>query len=578
MMSIKRNAAIFIFVCTIVFHVLNNILWLCQDGMLVHGCHSVWHEKLSHEQSQFLKNETVTINERIGDVAKRFKISSYGYAFNITNYSITNFLYIFPLASSLNGHIKLWIIHAINFLQFLAVLLVMVWLGTVLYSKSVGIWSAVIMSFYPGMIGLSRKVTNIPITILWVILLIILIMKWKTVRKIPWTLGLSLIFICGVLSGPLFLAFAVPLVCFHGIYVLIHDNNKKKRFVSICFFFIILCLFFHWYVDGQYAPFFTKLGHDFQEAYDKFTFKSDSFIGSAKEGVIESFLFAPQDAVCPCTQTTNVGCNLKTFLFYLMECIKYISIPFCILAFFSFFLLLSSRTINRYKKIIMSMWLVGGYLLLSVYHIKWGKFCAPLLPVFALSSAYFIEQPGKLRTLKKSIVVIMGVAVALYYSYIPSPQARYFEKLTEGLVAHRPLSSSYITVAETVAQNIMREEKNNQDPLTITFLDKDSSRFVGEWVTDMSVRVGLLVSTFIPRRHVMNYFWTSEEEMFATLHRSDILLIIAHEDIVDIQSYMFPKSKQSMRKKFELLYRGVLRPDTMVYCVRVINQDRLNHF
>jgi hypothetical protein len=118
----------------------------------------------------------------------------------------------------------------------------------------------------------------------------------------------------------------------------------------------------------------------------KLFFQSFDFIGSAANGIAGSFLFAPQDSICPCTQTINVGMNIKTFLFYIAEIIYYTSPLFFLLAIFSLSLFFRHKNIDIYKRIFLGMWILFGYLCLSLFHIKWGKFITPALPVLALSS------------------------------------------------------------------------------------------------------------------------------------------------------------------------------------------------
>ena len=564
-----RNVSLFVFVSIILFHLINNLLWFYNDGYAVHGCHSVWHEKLSFDLSHFLKDTQEPLYKRILKLFEFFQLSRYGNTFSITNYSLTNLFLIFPYASSLNGHANLLLIYLINFFHFICVLGILVWVGSILFNRNVGIWSAVILSFYPGMIGLSRKVNVSLTTTLCILLLVIVLVQWKKFGKSAWGELLALVFCFGILSSPIFFAFAIPLVLFHIIYSLWVDNKKIFRLFAVCRFILLCGIFFHLYSGGQYIDFFENIHEQFLEMYQKFTFQSSSFIGSANDGIIESFLFAPQDSVCPCTQTTNVGCNLKTFLFYIMQCIKYSSPLFFIIGLCSLLILLISKTLNRYTKGILMLWVIGGYIILSIFHIKWGKFCTPMLPVFALSSAYVITKNRNWSKISKVFIIIVGVGVTLYYSYVPYPRPHLLEKLTEGLVSHRPLRSMFVPVAEETGRTIMDTILDSTQDLRIAFVDKDSPRFKGEWVTDMSLRVGLLVSTFITKPHTMEYFWSLDEYTITSFDEFRYFVVLTHEKVTDMQQYLFPHNERNEKYRLLILSENILYKSTFLYLVKI---------
>ncbi len=569
MMKSLRNVSLFVFAFVILFHLINNLIWFHKDGYAVHGCHSVWHEKLSIDLYQSLFDEETPFYKRILRPFEYFKISRYGYSFSITSYSLTNFFLIFPYLVPLSGQTKLLLICLLNYFHLIGVLFAMIWLGTILFNRTIGLWSAIILSFYPGIIGLSRKVNVALVTTLCVIMFIIFLMKWKTFKRIAWAFLMAVLFCLGALSSPLYFAFSLPLLFFHVIYAIYADKRKARRTLALVLFILICSLFFYWYSGGSYTKVVFNFKDNMTEAYDKFTFKSDSFIGSAKEGLVESFLFAPQDSVCPCTQTTNVGCNLKTFLFYIMQCIKYTSPLFFILGILSFLMLMKNKNIPWYTKNILTFWIIGGYVILSIFHIKWGKFCAPMLPVLALSNAYVINEWKRWRNINKFILTTIGIGVILYYSYIPYPRIHSLEKLTEGLVSHRPLPTVFVPTAQKTANTIINTMPDIKGRLKIAFVDKDSLRFEGEWVTDMSLRVGLLVSTFISRPYTMEYFWSLDEYKMEYFNGYHFFVVLSHIKVKDMHKYLFLNDEKSRKQRLLIFSENVLNESTFLYVVRI---------
>jgi len=373
---------ILIFFVLFLFHAINNYIWYACDGFTVHGCHSVWHEKLCIESASSFKNPAMKMSERLIMLFDKLKLSNYGHQFSMTNYSLMHIGLTLIYSLAVPGTMKLLFAYAFFFLQYCSILLLIYMIGRAMWGRSAGIWAMLIASFYPGLIGLSRKVNTVFFACITLLLFVLFIQKEK-IRSILWFIPVAFFIIIGVISSPLYFAFLIPISLFFILRMLFVQRSKIGWVFQIILLICTLALFFHGYIEGAYAQFYESFMSVMTEAYDKLTFKSDSFVGSAKEGLVESFLFASQDSVCPCTQTTNVGFNLKTFLFYGAELIRYASPPFLAIGMICFVWMLIARDTKRYHKALLIIWLFGSYSILSIFHIKWGKFCAPLLPVFA---------------------------------------------------------------------------------------------------------------------------------------------------------------------------------------------------
>ncbi len=308
-------------------------------------------------------------------------------------------------------------------------------------------------------------------------------------------------------------------------------------------------------------------------SYKNLFLRSGNWYGSAAQGLTEMFLFASQDANCPCTQATNVGFNIKTFLFYIIAMINYTSVFFFFLAICSFFFLPRSKEANFYKKMVFVVWIILGYLFLSLFYIKWGKFITPILPALALSSSVFVCGLQKSKYIKacKIVILCIGITAVIYYSFFAAPSKNPLEKLEEHLISERPRKSRFVEISEKLALVIDNSQINNSDIINIAFLDKDSLRFGKGWVTDQSLRIKHLVRLFLRKKHRMEVFWRLSDDFYGILYKQNFIILITHKELNGIKDYLYPEElKNNPGNNFETVYEGKLREDTFIYLVRIL--------
>lgn len=556
---------LFVFFIVVLFHALNNLIWFKIDSYTVHGCHSVWHEEMSVRLASLLRDPSYSLIDKVALLFDNLKLSHYGYSFSITNFSIINIGLALIYALPLIGEMKLLCVNAFFFGQFCLFLYLLYLIAKAVWNRTVGLWAIVIASFYPGLIGLSRKVNSLVVTTIVLLVFVLIMQNPKKYSGARFVLA-AIITALGVLSSPVYFAFAIPLVFLFFIQSFsLRPLGFFKAGIQIVLFLLPLMFLLQWSLGGSYDIFFERLMSNLTEAYEKISFQSDSFIGSAKEGLVESFLYASQDSICPCTQTTNVGFNVKTFLFYGAQLMKYASFPFFSLGIVSFIWMLFSKGTKKSHKVLFCVWFCASYFLLSVYHVKWGKFCTPLLPVLALCSAYIVTEKIFLRRLVQILVIVCGFIVVSYFSYWRYPHLNIFEKLTEGIVAHRPLPSSNKTVAYNASHTIQKYLGERSVPWKLAFLDMDSVRFNGaNWVSDMSVRLGLLISANITEYHSINFYWNCDAETLERFSSVDVLCVLSLEPIRDIKKYLYRRRKEDAIT-FELITQQEVRKNTFLY-------------
>lgn len=563
-----------IFIIIIIIHCINNFLWFRKDGYVVNGTHTVWIEEQAFKYVDAVFYGEKSFSEKVFATIDFFRLNQIGENLSVTNFNLTAFLISFPIAAQLDGYVKLFLINVILYLQFLLVLFGVYYLGKAAFNQETGFWAAIILSFYPGIIGLSRRTNcELPATF-FIIISLVIFLRW---RSIPGYLRPVLLFIVlglGILSGAIYLAFFIPLFLLHIYFEVSFNKRNSGNFIWLAVFLLLMVVFFAFYLNGNATSFFLNIMHGAEDSYKNLFLRSGNWYGSASQGLREVFLFASQDANCPCTQTTNVGLNLKTFLFYILAMINYTSVFFFFLAICSFFPLPGNKEVNFYKKMVFVVWIVLGYLFLSLFYIKWGKFITPILPALALSSSVFVcgFKKSKYVLACKIAILCVGITTAIYYSFFALPVENPLENLEEHLVCERPRKSKFVEVSEKLASVIDASQINGSDIINIAFLDKDSSRFAAKtWVTDQSLRIKHLVRLFLRKKHRLEFFWGLCDDFYGILDKQNFIILITHKKLNGIKDYLYPEEfKNKPGKKFETVYEGKLREDTFIYLARIL--------
>jgi hypothetical protein len=559
-----------ILIVIILFHFISNLFWLKKDGGVSYGCHSVWLEKNSFEYSDVLRDKQLSVYEKFWRTLQLLKLSRNGYAFRADNFNLASLFLALPIASNLDGYAKLFLIHIGLFAVFLAMLSALYYLGKFMFNPEVGAWSATIISFYPGIIGLSRKLNSELLVTFFLICSVIIFIRWGHLPRYLRSIFLFLIFVFGVFSGGLFLVFFIPLFLLHMIFSISRNKTKMGDVIDLFIFLILFTAFLNFYFNGEYLKVFLNLMAGLNEAYKNLALRSSSLIGSGHDGIATLFLFAPQDSICPCSQMANVGMNVKTFLFYIMEIIYYTSPLFFLLALMSLPILFKSKEMNLFRRMLIGTWIICSYLLLSLFYIKWGKFITPLLPVLALSSGFFVcVHSGKSRVIKP-ILFCLGIMTIIYYSYFHASQSIFPESLLENFIAHSPSGSNFTELAQRFASEINNDNTAAYKTVNIYFLDKASSKYRGNWVVDSSLRVENLIRLFIKRNYKIKDFWRLSEDFFADLHNQNFIIIVNEGRIQSLQDYLYNgEAVKENSIKFRVISEKHLSGDFFIYLIKI---------
>ncbi len=405
----------------------------------------------------------------------------------------------------------------------------------------------------------------------FIVLAIIVFFQQKHFSRILKLFLLFIIFVFGTLSGGLFLVYFIPLFLLDVSRDLFFHKRKIEILFYLLIFLCLVLLFFNFYFNGEYSKVYSSLKRGFDECYEKLFSQSSDFIGSAANGVLEIFFFAPQTSFCPCTQTTNIGINVKALSFYIAEMMYYTSPLFFLLAIWSLSFLLKDKGIDLYRKILFAVWIFFSYLLLSLFHIKWGKFITPALPVLALSSGVFICHYFEKQKIKKIIVFSLGILTALYYSYFSTPHKYFLENISDTIIAHSPVKSRFIDVTEQIAARINNYNiAVGNNAINIIFLDKESVRFENTWLIDQSMRVDNLIKLFLKKKFQAKSFWSLSDDFYNRLDKQEFLILITRQKIDDIKKYLYDeKAKNVSNLKLEIIYEDYLKRDVLIYLLKI---------
>lgn len=504
-------------------------LWLYKDDLRLTATHTVWHERLLFDYARGVCDTNLSLCETARGLMQGFILRDETLKASLTHFSLAHLVYLMVFLLPVTGLTKYVLVVAMTLMQAGLVIFLTFSLAKKMLSRQCALWAVLMLFFFPGFIGVLRHI-NTELLIGAVVLTQLfwmLSLHTKTVAA-TWA-GFTFFLVIGHVSGPLYWAFGLPLMVFACCDFFM--RKKPSGLISIGGAILVLISVVYIQTGSSFFEYINNIIEALGNACNALFFQTNNFIGSAKEGLVSSFLFASQDAQCPCTQTTNVGFNMKTFLFYLVQLARYISIPFLVLGTYGFFMFFRSKDIERRTKGLLLFYAVGSYFLLSIYDIKWGKFLIPLLPILAFFCGYALTHVKHFRKTIQVVAICLGMGIIIHSSFFADVSLWPLEKLYEGIVARRSFSSSFEKNAQEVAEAIKTDYSTGK-PFNVGVADAGSLRFIGEeWITDKTVRFANLVRYHLPLKTKMTFFWNEKELIEKAPHEfTHILYIHAIDD------------------------------------------------
>ncbi|MCX5694927.1 MAG: glycosyltransferase family 39 protein [Candidatus Omnitrophica bacterium] len=385
----KRTGVVIalVLVCICLFHVVNNYFWIKNDVL---SWYPEKYYQLIHKNTVFFSLESISHSNQplAGKIISVFKMikPDLGCGWGVIFYIYTacfNLLFSNSIGVSLISNLPFFML--LIFFTFL--------IGKELVGAKEGLFAAFLVSFYPGIYGMSRSYgVDFPLVTMVTICIYILLVKDITKIKYALLFGLLLgitllIKVPGAyfLIGPMFYIFCQHI--YEGI-----KSRPKNNFINKYIFQLIFAL-----VLFMAIPFlFLNLGWGSNQV--EYIFKCIYSVNFPMFTQRRHFYW-----VCPYN-----AAELKSIFFYLFETIYSLSRPLFLLFCAGFLLFLRQRIKS---KIPILLWITVPYVILTLCINKWGRYYFPVFPALALITAIGVFQirPKKIKIILISLVVLLSL-------------------------------------------------------------------------------------------------------------------------------------------------------------------------
>jgi len=547
-MNIKRLSIAILILIIFLFHFINNILWLQQDGNQALGCESVFHLERAFEIYNHVKDSSSNYLESL------ISIKNYPWVSQIRQISVSNI----PSAFAAIGTF-LTILFNLPFLNlpltntiYLLPIIVFTYLvGKITRNKKTGLLAAFLVSFYPMIYGISRKAApEIALTAI-VSCAYYFLIKTNNLKSILYSLLTAITCFLGIIIQPLFIAFISPGLIHHFYKILRYrDKNIGQKLLNlcICIIIIVMALFFTYNDNHKFASVVTDT---LKQMHITLTTHSENFVGNADKAKDELFIFASPNDPCPCTQSADRGMNLKCFLFYPVQLIYNISPFYTILFIIGVFFFIKDK--KSRNKSLLFIWTILPYLFLTLLERKWGRFYTPAFPAIAVITACGIVNIRN-KQIKKIILILIFIAAFMQffiYSYHTTPNKPPLSVLTEYMNAHKPLPTNYKLSANKIMQTIKINNAHTKK-LEIGLFDivKSANRFSCHWYNDLTYYFRLLLNFYKKTPAQIALHWNISASLLDKSNY-DFLIILKDPDY---------NLDASLIQSYALLHENILTP------------------
>lgn len=396
--SMKEKHIRILFWTIFIFHVITNFIWLITDQKLPN-----WDPAVDFITNirlyEILKHPSLKIFKEAAEIS-----SQDAYRPPLVRFLICPFYLFFPqniFFTTLFMSIIFW------YLLFFSVFN----LGKLMRNESVGLFACFLIGTYPLIFTLSRiYLLDFPLTAM-VALSLYLILLGLQLNSIRYFIILGLVLGLGLLTKAGLLIFVIAPLIYLCLKIFILDvqnetivshplNDRKIRItLSLLITFIISFLYYGFIFKG--------------------------FLSFIQENVRHGILYD----LDPLWKTT------EGWMYYVRAIVSSVS-PF----YFLFFVigLFSIFKLNRHYRLILLLWILVPYFILTFSGNKDGRYISPLLPVFALISALGIDT--FFRQGLKKIIIVSIIIIGLAQFFVGSFGIIKLPKLTVKIKLYRVLN------------------------------------------------------------------------------------------------------------------------------------------
>jgi hypothetical protein len=393
----KTSAAILIIlICICLFHIINNYFWIQKDVL---SWYPEKYYQLGYKNVVFFSLRNVihsnySFLDKFISVAKLIRRVGLGFGWGVIFYIYTaciNLILGNNTNVSLIGNVPLFILLII--FTFLV--------GKNISGEKEGILAAFLVSFYPGIYGISRSY-GVDFPLIVMVTISIYVLTAKDITKIKYSLLLSLVTGFTLLikaTGAYFLIGPLVFIFYQYIYKIAKGRQKDDR-TNIHIFQIFLALG----LAIALALFFLSLMFSLPSPKHFFNYIYNLYntVFFPLRGVRRHFYsVSPYDIF-----------SIKSLFFYVFEMMYSMSKPLFLL--FCVGLLLFWKARLRFKMLIC-LWVLIPYAMFTLNVDKWGRYYFPAFPALALITAIGIFQVRSIKC--KIILVTMATSLCLLQFY-----------------------------------------------------------------------------------------------------------------------------------------------------------------
>ena len=498
------------------FNLINNIVWISLDGHQDIGCETVYHFQRTFEIYNDIKSPTTNYLTSLYRLLtypgltqiKKIVVSAVpsGYALLTTYLGI---LFNSPFQNLV----------FFNIFYLLIIIYSTYGIGKHISDKRTGLLAAYLISFYPMIYGISRKLAPEFALIALVALFYYLLLKSDYLKNLKSSSLLIIIGFFGILIQPYFITYIMGGLLWTLFIIIKQKNHRIQRTASlaICGLLIFIALLF---CNNNIAGLKENITETFNEIKITLATKSEDFVGNADKGKNGLFLLGSPTDFCPCTQITDRGMNLRCLSFYPFQTFFLLSPLFAILFIISLFPYIQNR--KQREKMLCFLWIIIPYIVFALLPRKWGRFVAPTFPVIAIITAAGIMQIKKLA-LKKifiALILIGGLSQFFYYSYSQIKSKPPLCDLNEGLFAHKYTKTNYASIAKKIGLNALAQGKIEVYDITLT-----TGRFSDHWYNDLTLFFCVILSNHSNSPTLIEPSWALKTDQLKESTASTILII-----------------------------------------------------
>lgn len=384
---------IFVLLTILLFHFINNSIWLKTDASLVRiGYDSPWHllEAIKFKiSSAAIAKPDSALFERIKQILFLFK------SWDTESRRWPPLIYFVSSTMGLNDFYYYNVRLYVNFFFYAILIIAVYFLGKKSFNKRIGLMAAFLISFYPVIYALSRQFESDFAVASLVAICACLFLYSENFSNRFYSFLFGLAAGCATLIKLQVIIFLLPFFAYALVKIAKRKTSSKKIKSFINFILIILLSGFIcslWWKDKLQITFLIAYKHAF-------------FIYPFFKGQAPFTLTAGRIPIF----------SLKNFIFYPLHIAGYVSLPFFALLVIALIFFVFSK--NKHKPFFLSC-LLFPLLLHTFLSTKSPRYILPILPFFALISAWYIDNIKP--KIFKRVVLSACITYALIFYFLTS--------------------------------------------------------------------------------------------------------------------------------------------------------------